>query len=290
MMSSSTNNNTPASFKNQQQQQLPMVAATETTPSSQPEQRRLPSTSTTQSDSNNNNKNALTNTRGFSQIEIDELKQSFDLFDVEGTGQVQISTVLNVLQELQQQSSTSSPSSIYPNLQQLIDVLSEHMNISNTDGINDDNNDVMEFQDYLQLMEMTTIHYKSTQSEDDDYTRLEHVFGLFDIDKKGYITLEDLQRIAIELGEEEMTKEELSEMIDRATAIVTVDDKDGGGITTTSKQKRKGSHKGKVTLEDFINMMTLDLFPKKRQPPVHEEEHAKPTEDAEETENGLAEF
>ena len=54
----------------------------------------------------------------------------------------------------------------------------------------------------------------------------------------GYITVTDLQRIAIELGEQDMTQEELEEMITRASS----------------------SKKGRVSLEDFTKMMTLNLF------------------------------
>ena len=65
----------------------------------------------------------------------------------------------------------------------------------------------------------------------------ERVFQLFDVDQKGYITLQDLKRVSNELGET-MTDDELQEMIDRA------------GLRNN----------GKVSLEEFRTMMTRNLF------------------------------
>jgi len=165
------------------------------------------------------------NTAGFSQVEIEELKQSFQLFDVEGTGTVSVGDLTNVLQALQQEGAP------YPHLEKLLYILSERNALEE-----------MQFNDYVQLMAMTTLNY-TLQSEMDETSKLAHVFDLFDTDRKGYITIDDLERIAVELGEHEMTREELTEMIERAQ----------------SKSKR---NKGRVTLEDFMNMMTLNLFPK----------------------------
>jgi Ca2+-binding EF-hand superfamily protein len=162
---------------------------------------------------------------GFSQVEIEELKQSFQLFDVEGTGKVSVGDLTNVLQTLQQEGAP------YPHLEKLLYILSER-----------DRTDEMEFKDYLQLMAMTTLNY-TLQSDTDETSKLAHVFDLFDSDRKGYITIDDLERTAVDLGEHEMTREELTEMIERA-------------------QTKQKSSKGRVTLEDFINMMTLNLFPR----------------------------
>jgi Ca2+-binding EF-hand superfamily protein len=118
----------------------------------------------------------------------------------------------------------------YPHLEKLLYILFER-----------DSNEEMEFNDYVQLMAMTSLNY-TLQSDMDETSKQAHVFDLFDVDRKGYITIEDLERIALELGEHDMTREELTEMIERA--------------------QTKLSNKGKVTLEDFIKMMTLNLFPK----------------------------
>ena len=58
------------------------------------------------------------------------------------------------------------------------------------------------------------------------------------VEGKGYITVSDLERIANELGEQDMTVEELEEMIERASS----------------------EQKGQVTLAEFSRIMTLNLF------------------------------
>lgn len=63
------------------------------------------------------------------------------------------------------------------------------------------------------------------------------MFALFDDNNTGVITLEHLKRVARELGEE-MTEEELREMIERA-------DLDGDGA---------------ISQEEFFNIMTKKTF------------------------------
>jgi Ca2+-binding EF-hand superfamily protein len=99
----------------------------------------------------------------------------------------------------------------------------------------------------MNLMESTTItsamaneavesEYYGDGQQQQNYV---HVFRLFDLDGKGYIDLQDLQRVALELGEHDMTHDELHEMMERAA-----------------------NSKGKVSLEDFTRMMTMNLFPR----------------------------
>ena len=55
---------------------------------------------------------------------------------------------------------------------------------------------------------------------------MQRVFSLFDVDQKGYITLEDLKRVAADLGESSMTEAELQEMMQRASSSGRVFPKD----------------------------------------------------------------
>jgi Ca2+-binding EF-hand superfamily protein len=91
-------------------------------------------------------------------------------------------------------------------------------------------------EDTLTLTEFTSLVTKRYDDggDADDMTRM---FRLFDKDKKGYIELKDLKRIAAELGEN-MTDAELREMVDRG-----------------SNQAR-----GKVTLEEFTTIMNKKLW------------------------------
>eukprot|EP00977_Amphora_coffeiformis_P024578 scaffold16330_cov172-Amphora_coffeaeformis.AAC.12 len=76
-------------------------------------------------------------------------------------------------------------------------------------------------EEFIQLL---TNDNCETEEQSDEMRRL---FGLFDVDNKGYITVDDLRRIADELGEC-MGEEELEEMIQRATSTsqpgVTLED------------------------------------------------------------------
>jgi Ca2+-binding EF-hand superfamily protein len=84
-------------------------------------------------------------------------------------------------------------------------------------------------------LEQFTALFTTKDPTKDDMTR---VFDLFDADKKGYINISDLRRIANDLGES-LSEEELKDMLDRA-------DTDGDG---------------RVSKKDFETIMTKKLFP-----------------------------
>ena len=88
--------------------------------------------------------------------------------------------------------------------------------------------------DFDEFLDMMTARLSDKDSRDD----INKVFRLFDDEKAGFITIKNLRRVAKELGET-MTDEELLEMIERA-------DSDGDG---------------RVTPEDFYNIMTKKAFP-----------------------------
>jgi Ca2+-binding EF-hand superfamily protein len=161
---------------------------------------------------------------GFSQQEIVDLQRAFRLFDVEGTGVIGIGSFRSVLESLLETDESS-----YPHLEVILTQLS---------GRSDD--ETMDFDGYLSLMASTSLQQRLHSDKDGDEANCQHVFNLFDLDGKGYITVEDLHRIATELGEADMTMEELQEMIDRACSKKT----------------------GKVTVKEFSKMMTLNLFQK----------------------------
>jgi Ca2+-binding EF-hand superfamily protein len=196
--------------------------------------------------------NETVDATGFSRAELHDLEESFKLFDVYGEGVIQVEDLKGILEALrqeqqeeeglQQQQQDGQPSSgkKYPHLETLLDRLSE---LADEDTLNLEN--------YIQLMASTTISNAiMIENGGDNADSSEHfarVFKLFDADGKGYITRRDLERIAIELGEHEMTRGELQEMIDRAL---------GGTHHTGISDDTK-----KVYIEDFTKMMTMNLFP-----------------------------
>jgi len=66
----------------------------------------------------------------------------------------------------------------------------------------------IEFEEFLDMM-------TARMSDKDTRTDIEKVFRLFDDDKSGKISFNNLKRVSKELGEN-MTDEDLMEMIDRA--------------------------------------------------------------------------
>lgn len=87
--------------------------------------------------------------------------------------------------------------------------------------------------DFDAFLDLMTARISDGDNKDD----ILKVFRLFDDDDSGAITLNDLLRVARELGET-MTQAELKEMIDRA-------DLDGDGV---------------ISPEEFINIMTKRSF------------------------------
>eukprot|EP00532_Pseudo-nitzschia_australis_P003091 CAMPEP_0168186150 /NCGR_PEP_ID=MMETSP0139_2-20121125/14262_1 /TAXON_ID=44445 /ORGANISM="Pseudo-nitzschia australis, Strain 10249 10 AB" /LENGTH=319 /DNA_ID=CAMNT_0008108105 /DNA_START=145 /DNA_END=1108 /DNA_ORIENTATION=+ len=191
--------------------------------------------------------NETLHSTGFSQAEIHDMEESFKLFDIYGEGYVQVGDLRNILEvlKLEQQQHQNQRQSLtevakYPHLDTLLYRLSE---LSDEDTLNMD--------EYIQIMASTTVTNSIALEANDNYNGEEdngnqhfaRVFELFDADGiKGYITVEDLERIAIELGEHDMTRGELQEMVDRACGV-----SDGGGNKV-------------VGIEEFTKMMTMSLF------------------------------
>jgi Ca2+-binding protein (EF-Hand superfamily) len=87
------------------------------------------------------------------------------------------------------------------------------------------------FDEFLDLMTMKV--GGDTESRED----IKKIFDLFDDDKTGYITIQNLKRVAKDLGEE-MSDAELLEMIERADS----------------------DHDGQICFEDFYSIMTKKIF------------------------------
>ena len=159
---------------------------------------------------------------GFSQSELQGFKESFALFDTEQTGSISAVDLNNILKSLQ-------GDTVYPHLEKLLAELSTCSE-----------EDRLDFDDYLALMARTSLHHQAQQAESGDLetNNYDHVFRLFDLDRKGYISTNDLQRVAYELGEYDITREELEEMIQRGDS----------------------NQEGRVYLSEFSKIMNLNLF------------------------------
>jgi centrin-1 len=98
------------------------------------------------------------------------------------------------------------------------------------ESLDNDDSKTIDFNEFLDMM---TVRMTSKDSRED----ILKVFRLFDDDNKGKISLENLRRVARELGED-MTEDELKEMVARA-------DLDGDGF---------------INEDEFYNIMTKKIF------------------------------
>ena len=83
-----------------------------------------------------------------------------------------------------------------------------------------------------------TQQYNSRLAGSDTKEDIQKIFELFDDDKTGYISLQNLKRVARELGETNLDDAELLEMIERADT----------------------DHDGQISSEEFYSIMTQKTF------------------------------
>eukprot|EP00801_Mesodinium_rubrum_P006076 Mrub_06082.p1 GENE.Mrub_06082~~Mrub_06082.p1 ORF type:complete len:166 (+),score=59.98 Mrub_06082:505-1002(+) len=149
---------------------------------------------------------------GLTVDEIEEIKEAFDLFDTDNSGTIDPKELKAAMQSLGFDSKN----------QTIFQMISD---------LDKDGSGQIEFEEFLDLM-------TARMSDKDTRSDIEKVFRLFDDDKTGKITFNNLKRVAKELGEN-MSDEDLMEMIDRA-------DTDGDHA---------------VNFEEFYAIMTKKTFP-----------------------------
>ncbi len=133
--------------------------------------------------------NSKTTKPGMSEDEIEEIREAFNLFDTDGNGTIDPKELKEAMQSLGFEAKNQA---IY----QLISDIDK-------DGTGD-----LDFEEFLDLM---TAGISNMESKED----VKKVFNLFDDDKTGFISLQNLKRVAKDLGEI-MTDAELLDMIERA--------------------------------------------------------------------------
>lgn len=154
---------------------------------------------------------ASTSRAGVTEAEIEELREAFDLFDTDGSG-------------------TIEPKELKAAMQSLGFETKNHTVYTMISDIDKNGNGEIDFEEFLDLM---TVKLGDSDSRED----VQKVFNLFDDDKTGFISIQNLKRVAKDLGET-MSDAELLEMIERADS-----DKDG-----------------QIDFEDFYNIMTRKAF------------------------------
>ena len=126
-----------------------------------------------------------------------EIKEAFDLFDSEGTGTIDVNDLKVALRALGFEPSKKEIKTLTDNL-------------SDNNQMKDDENDKQKTIDFDDFLEILT----TKMSEKDSPDQLKKAFILFSGNKQ-FIGLEDLRRVAQELGET-MSDDELKEMLHEA--------------------------------------------------------------------------
>lgn len=155
-------------------------------------------------------KNASRNDRpGLTEEEIEEIKEAFSLFDTDGSGTIDPKELKAAMHSLGFDKKS-------PTVYEMISELEER-------------NKEITFDDFLDA-----ISNKLGNRETRD--GINRIFDLFDDDHSDSINLNNIRRVAKELGET-MSAEELKEMLQRAS-----------------------SNGDEITREDFYNIMTKKAF------------------------------
>ena len=149
---------------------------------------------------------------GLTEDEIEEIREAFNLFDTDGSGIIDPKELKAAMQSLGFESKN-------PTIYNMIQDLDTK---ANAGGI-----------DFDHFLDAITAKLGDKESRDGIYK----IFKLFDDDISDTINLNNLRRVAKELGET-MSNEELREMLERAA-----------------------SNGEDITFEDFYTIMTKKAFP-----------------------------
>lgn len=127
-----------------------------------------------------------------SRLELQELREAFELFDSDGQGIISTDELHSTLSQLVKDGSMSND----------VPFLEKLRKLPKDARLSEDS--------FIELLTAST----DSSGEEDQFR---HIFNLFDTNRKGYINLKDLRSIADSLGES-MTDEELEEMVVRASS------------------------------------------------------------------------
>lgn len=133
--------------------------------------------------------------RSLSEEQVYEIREAFDLFDIDGTGRIDPSELLLAL-------NTFGYDSARDDIKRVIEKIAKVKKPS------------IDFNDFLKLV-------NSTLQSRDPLEEIDKAFARFDDDSTNSISFRNLKRVSLELGEQ-LTDDELREMIKAA-------DEDGDG-------------------------------------------------------------
>ena len=143
----------------------------------------------------------------WSQCELQNLRGAFELLDTENKGEISIDELRGALEELRTlHNNDANSTGVRNNIQSLLTSLQSFKSDAK-----------LSLPDFVSLLTSPN----PTYWKDD----VEKVFGLFDANGKGYITMDDLRTVAHDLGERYVSDAEIHEMMQRVSSSgrVTLD-------------------------------------------------------------------
>jgi Ca2+-binding EF-hand superfamily protein len=146
---------------------------------------------------------------GLTEEEIEEIREAFSMFDTDGSGRIDPKELKAAMHSLGFEKKS-------PTVYEMICDLEERGH-------------EVDFDEFLDAISSKLGNRETREG-------IDRIFDLFDDDKTGTINLNNLKRVAKELGET-MTVDELKEMLSRAA-----------------------SNNDEITREDFYNIMTKRAF------------------------------
>ena len=127
---------------------------------------------------------------GITEREVEMYKEIFDLFDVNGIGSLSPNDLRNALEMF----------GYHPKRAIVYQIISD---------LDSDESGGIGFREFLKIM--TDQNRPCDDDTEEDYER---VFSYFDSDQKGYLSRDDIQKVAMELNEN-MTEQELNDVMER---------------------------------------------------------------------------
>merc|ERR1711934_1011974 len=127
-----------------------------------------------------------------------EVKEAFDLFDTDNSGAIDAKELKVAMQAL----------GFEPTSDEVAKMVRD---------IDIDGNATVEFEEFIEMME-------GKMASKDPVAEMQKAFKMYDTEGKGKITVQDMQRVAKELGEN-LSKDELQGILDES-------DRDGSGTIT----------------------------------------------------------
>jgi len=134
--------------------------------------------------------------KGLTLVEQDQVKECFDLFDMDGSGSIDFSELTTAMKAL----------GFEPTEEEVNEIIKQ----ADDDVGLEEGAYAVEYDEFLLLMTKKICEH---DAEDD----MRKAFQLFDLDKSGKVTMANIKAMAAEAGDDSLTDEELKDIVEVAS-------------------------------------------------------------------------